>query len=243
MGYTPDQHYYLPVPGEQGFGPAVNQNFLDIDTAITSLQASTNPNAYVPTGGRIVWSSRTIPTGWLVCDGSAVSRSEYADLFAVIGTAYGVGNGSTTFNVPDMRGRFIVGADLSDNQAKYALRATGGAETITLDLSQIPSHDHGGTTGNAGAHGHSLTIDSAGTHSHTITLKLSMGAESGSYAYTPQSGGGISQGVACSDSGSHTHTSSLGSVAAHTHTIASNGSGAAHENLPPYVAEIWLIKT
>ena len=242
MGYTPNQHYYLPVPGEQGFGPAVNQNFTDIDTAITALQQSTNPNAYVPTGGRIVWSSRTIPTGWLVCDGSAVSRSDYADLFAVIGTAYGVGNGSTTFNVPDMRGRFIVGADLSGNQAKYALRATGGVETVTLNLSQIPSHNHGGATGGAGNHTHTLTLDSAGTHSHTITLNMGFNVASGSYGWSPQGTGGQTHPT-CADAGSHTHTSSLGSVAAHTHSIAANGGGGSHENLPPYVAEIWLIKT
>jgi microcystin-dependent protein len=76
-----------------------------------------------------------VPSGWLLCDGSAVSRTTYAALFAAIGTTYGAGNGSTTFNVPDLRGRTPVGADptgvnLPDNHP--ALGATGGAETQTL---------------------------------------------------------------------------------------------------------------
>lgn len=79
------------------------------------------------------------PTGWLKCDGRAISRTEYSALFNVIGTTYGTGDGSTTFNLPDMRNRFPVGAGDS-----YALNAKGGANTVTLTADQMPSHRHGG---------------------------------------------------------------------------------------------------
>ena len=77
------------------------------------------------------------PTGWLKCDGRAISRTTYSALFNVIGTTYGSGDGSTTFNLPDMRDRFPVGVGSS-----YALNDKGGANTVTLNTNQMPSHTH-----------------------------------------------------------------------------------------------------
>jgi microcystin-dependent protein len=77
------------------------------------------------------------PPGWLVCDGSAVSRTTYDALFAVIGTAYGAGDGSTTFNLPDFRDRFPVGSGYS-----YAAGATGGEAAHQLTAAEMPSHRH-----------------------------------------------------------------------------------------------------
>lgn len=74
--------------------------------------------------------------GRLLCDGRAVSRSTYADLFTAIGTTYGVGDGSLTFNLPDFRDRFPKGKNAE------ALGATGGSATATLDLTNIPPHNH-----------------------------------------------------------------------------------------------------
>ena len=68
----------------------------------------------MPTGSIIPFAGKTAPEGWLFCQGQAVSRTTYAQLFAVIGTTYGSGDGSTTFNVPDLRGRVAVGAEASD---------------------------------------------------------------------------------------------------------------------------------
>lgn len=79
----------------------------------------------------------TTPTGWLTCDGSAVSRTTYAALFSIIGTTFGVGDGSTTFNLPDMRDRFPVGAS-----GTKAIASTGGAETVTLSSGNLPVHTH-----------------------------------------------------------------------------------------------------
>lgn len=79
----------------------------------------------MPTGAITAWSTNTAPSGYLLCDGSAVSRTTYATLFGVIGTTYGVGDGSTTFNVPDLRQRFILGRAASGTGSTLA--GTGGA--------------------------------------------------------------------------------------------------------------------
>lgn len=83
------------------------------------------------------WPGQTAPEGYLLCQGQAVSRTTYASLFAAIGTAFGQGNGSSTFNVPDMTGRVALGAS-----GTHALASTGGEETHLLTLSEAPSHRH-----------------------------------------------------------------------------------------------------
>lgn len=94
-----------------------------------------------PTGVVLEYIAGVAPTGWLLCDGEAVSRSTYADLFAIIGTKFGVGDGSTTFNLPDLRGRTPVGFDSTQSEFN-ALGKTGGAKTHTLTSAQMPSHTH-----------------------------------------------------------------------------------------------------
>jgi len=106
----------------------------------------------IPSGTIVPWSDSSIPTGFLECTGQAVSRSTYATLFGIIGTTYGSGNGSTTFNVPDLRDRVSVSKSPTKN-----LASTGGANTVTstgnvggstanatLSVPQLASHSHGG---------------------------------------------------------------------------------------------------
>jgi microcystin-dependent protein len=106
----------------------------------------------IPTGTIVPWSTASVPTGFLECNGQAVSRSTYSALFAIVSTTYGVGDGASTFNVPDLQDNVAVSK--SNNKA---LASTGGANTVqatgnvggstanhTLSTPEIPSHSHPG---------------------------------------------------------------------------------------------------
>ena len=109
---------------------------------------SNSSGSSVPTGIVQAYSGTTSPTGWLLCDGSAVSRTSYPDLFTLIDTTYGQGDGSTTFNLPDLRGRTIIGLDnmggIPANVVSgiNSLGVIGGSETHTLTIAEMPSHSH-----------------------------------------------------------------------------------------------------
>ena len=92
---------------------------------MTNLQDFTNRSEV---GAIKPWTKTTAPAGYLLCDGAAISRTDYADLFAVISTTYGAGNGSTTFNVPDLQGKLPQGYE----SGNYAMAGTGGANTVTV---------------------------------------------------------------------------------------------------------------
>ena len=96
----------------------------------------------LPIGSMIPFGSQeNIPSNWKICDGSAISRETYAELFDVIGTSYGAGDGSTTFNLPDKRGRVSVGLD--SNQTEFdTIGKKGGEKTHQLTINEMPSHDH-----------------------------------------------------------------------------------------------------
>jgi microcystin-dependent protein len=124
--------------------------------------------AVMPYAG--LWSPETIPSGWLLSYGQAISRTTYSALFTVIGTTYGAGDGSTTFNLPDLRGRLVAGQDsmggtsadrltgLSGGVQGDTIGATGGAETHTLTAGELPTAatyqketSHGGQSGTTGS--------------------------------------------------------------------------------------------
>ena len=123
--------------------------------------AQGNAVGFLPPGCVMPYAGSTSPAGWLLCAGQAVSRTDYGALFAVVGTTYGTGNGSTTFNVPDLRGRVVAGLDNMGGSAASRLTSTtitgggdapgevGGAQTHTLSESEIPSHRHSATTEDA----------------------------------------------------------------------------------------------
>ena len=151
----------------------------------------------VPAGAVLPFAMSSAPTGWLKANGAAVSRTTYASLFAAIGTTFGSGDGSTTFNVPDLRGEFVRGWD--DGRGVDSGRALGSSQS-----SQNLSHAHTGTAASAGAHTHSTTVPqpsggglannttasgytgtvttyyatgSSGAHSHALTIDVDGGAE------------------------------------------------------------------
>lgn len=115
-------------------------------------------NNNTPTGVVSIFAGTTAPDGWLICDGSAVSRTTYSNLFDVIGTNYGDGDGSTTFNLPNLKGRIPVGIDANDTSFD-TVGETGGEKTHTLTISEMPSHNHtfnfrtSGTQALSGDHG------------------------------------------------------------------------------------------
>lgn len=101
-----------------------------------------NFSVFVPVGAVVAYGSSTAPKGWLSCLGQEVYRGDYPDLFAVIGTTYGAGNGTTTFNLPNLSGRVVVGQGSGSGLTSRSMGATGGAETHTLTTGEIPSHSH-----------------------------------------------------------------------------------------------------
>jgi len=99
------------------------------------------PEVVIPAGMLMPSARSDAPSGWLFCDGSAVSRATYAELFAAVGIQYGAGDGSTTFNLPNLKGRSIVMQDAA--QAEFdVLGEAGGAKTVALDSASLPSHNH-----------------------------------------------------------------------------------------------------
>lgn len=95
----------------------------------------------LPIGSITAYGKETAPANWLICDGSEVNRKTYSDLFKVIGTKYGEGNGSTTFNLPNLKGRVPVGLDSSDTDFN-TIGKIGGEKTHTLTIDEMPSHGH-----------------------------------------------------------------------------------------------------
>jgi microcystin-dependent protein len=102
----------------------------------------TRSSVFVPVGAVVAYGSSNAPKGWLSCIGQEVYRGDYPDLFAVIGTTYGVGNGTTTFNLPNLSGRVVVGQGTGSGLTARAMGATGGVEAHALNVSEMPSHSH-----------------------------------------------------------------------------------------------------
>jgi microcystin-dependent protein len=118
----------------------------------------------VPVGSLIAYAGPTSPEGWLLCDGTAISRTTYANLFALVSTTYGSGNGTTTFNVPDMRSRMPIGAGAGTGLTSRTLAATGGAESVVIASGNLPTHTH------SIAHDHASTPSGAQSidHYHSV---------------------------------------------------------------------------
>lgn len=116
----------------------------------------------LPVGSIMPYPKATAPENWLICDGSAISRTDYSELFNAIGTTFGEGDGSTTFNLPNIKGRTIVGLDTDDTDFN-TIGKTLGEKTHTLTVAEMPEHNHkqsldGGNSGNSGNAAYSWSI-------------------------------------------------------------------------------------
>jgi microcystin-dependent protein len=116
----------------------------------------------VSVGGIILYAGATEPSGYFLCDGQAVDREDYATLFAVIGTTYGNGDGSTTFNVPDLRGNVPVGYKLNDSSFG-TMGGKGGEKTHTLGNNEIPAGQYSIPGGSGGSY---AALYRTGSNSH-----------------------------------------------------------------------------
>lgn len=192
----------------------------------------------------IPFAGTTAPQGWMLCDGSAVSRTTYAALFAVIGTTYGEGDGETTFNIPNLAGRVVIGSSQS-----HALGTTGGSETVTLTADQLPVHTH---VVPQHGHGNDIAVKTPEL-SHEITAQpvykynrpnASNGSQSSQYMYktlttqTATRSRDVSiedHSVNCDLSGSITACADFDS--------GISGAGNPHNNMQPYTSINYLICT
>jgi len=193
MGETTVFKLPYPEDGDAPNGPAQMKALAE--AVETQLLAAVPAGVIFPVG------RESAPTGFLLCDGSAVSRTTYARLFSAIGTKFGSGNGSSTFNLPDLRGRVPVGVDGSAGRmaTSDAFGNSGGEEKHTLTTSEIPAHTH--------------TEEGWGGFSYWLNKGLAL------------------DGVEKALDGPVSKAS------------GSAGSGASHNNMPPYQITQYMIRT
>jgi len=176
------------------------------------------------TGTILPWSAASLPTGFLECAGAAVSRSTYSALFAIIGTTYGAGDGSTTFNTPDLQDNTPIG-----KSGTKALASTGGANTVAVTA----TGNVGGSTANA-----TLSTAQLASHSHSISNSNASGNPSATFFQR----GPLNSNPAYAGSG---NTNNTGSSSGHTHNMSASFSGSAVNAaiVQPYLTLIYIIKT
>jgi len=282
------QPVYPPSPGkavEAAWGDAVAeqviQHFVDIadrnakwtapiPTGSMCVTTSPSLNAWIydgtqwlPFGGVLIgemkiWPSTVVPANWLICDGRAVSRTTYQNLFTILGSGaiWGAGDGSTTFNLPDMRGRAPIGVGQGTGLSNRALAAKNGVETVALTAAQMPQHNH------TIDHGHSAsgsgTADAQGSHMHTFSNNPSPGLSDGVMLHTAgtstwnilQGTGGLIlnmtytlQPQIIDPAGSHSHnigvSVTVNPLSGGVSGLA--GSSGAHENMQPSIGVNYII--
>lgn len=214
----------------------------------TSWSSLSGSSVDMPIGSVQPWLGSSTPSGWLVCTGQAVSRSTYAGLFAIISTRFGVGDGSTTFNVPDLQGFQVIGASSglgsADNTSTFR-RGTNSSETVAVHSPSAADHSHTLSytdfteTQHSQTHSHSATA-SDGTltfaahtysdtsnpgQSHTHTSSVASGAS------TIATATGVTRA-----SVAHTHTAPSVSTDTHSHSVSTSSWSAhsAHSHNPVF---------
>lgn len=251
------------------------------DTHITGpideakIAPGSNGQQLVTSGGTVQWATPgavsdptppgtihdyggdTAPTGYLMCDGSAVSRTTYAALFAVIGTKFGAGNGSTTFNLPP-KGRIYINRDSADTDLD-TVGEMGGGKTVSITTGNLPPHTHGVGSYAVGSHTHNAGTLAMADHDHTVQAHSHTIPAKNVSAPTPTSGGTIENFWADGTSAENTGTqaafntdtmttttingATAGATASVTGVSGSAGSGTAMNVMNPFVVVNKIIKT
>lgn len=186
----------------------------------------------VPIGAVFPFASVRPPYNYLICDGSAVSRSKYSSLYNVIGTRYGSGDNSTTFNLPDLRMRFPLGATGSPYTSTSG--NTGGSFTSPIAISNLPPHGHTGTVDSAGGHTHGVNDPG---HSHTYNsvpsdLAVVSGGPTDDTVLGSNTTASSTTGITIQSAGVHTHT----------FTSTTTGGGVPLDVTNPYLSLHYIIK-
>lgn len=200
--------------------PIIGQGALQVagDVTIYGRTIDTAP------GTIIAWTGAVdkIPAGYLLAEGQAISRSTYSALFQKIGTIHGSGDNTSTFNLPNMKGRTFVSQNTTG--VFTTLGKVGGSESYSLSLAQMPEHNHTGTTSSAGAHTHAGRIKKTdGHYVGTSATEVRRIGDNSADTY---------DGTITRSSGAHTHTM----------TTSTQGSGATVWNIQPYLVGKYLIK-
>lgn len=213
----------------------------------------------VPPGFIGPYAGTTAPTGWLLTYGQAVSRTTYAGLYTAIGTAYGAGDGSTTFNLPDLRGRAPFGKDdMGGTAAGRITNAVSGFVATTLGAvggdQNVGAHGHGVTdpthTHTVNDPNHTHTMDTQGAHFHTLNSYRAVnntGTVSGSTG-AELSGFGGGAFPTTDTQGAHVHTvvansTGITNIARATGLTVNTGGTGASANIPPAIILNYIIKT
>jgi len=195
------------------------------------------------------WTKATAPAGYLLCDGSAVSRSTYAELFAVIASTYGGGDGSTTFNVPQLQGKMPQGYDGNT----YNLAGTGGANTVTVSVTNNQAATNATnqavtvtgsisntslTTAQLASHSHVPTIGQEGYHPNAMNNSARAAKNSRGSENLPNPTGNAGSGTG------HNHSHTLSGTLTGNITTSLTGSvtAAGTNSFSPYVVVNYIIK-
>jgi len=221
------------------------------------ISSGTGAVGFMPVGVVVPFAGSTSPAGWQLCYGQAISRTTYAGLFSTIGTTYGSGDGSTTFNVPDMRGRAVAGLDNMGGTAASRLTATvltaantlgatGGTETHTLTTAQLASHNHTQDSHNHTQNSHNHTQDAHG-HYLLNAGSLYMGsseAGAGDYVRSIFTRSGYDNYATAwqADQRVATNQATTATNIAATATNQAAGGGTAHLNTQPTIVLNYIIK-
>ena len=244
---TPQQNkkYYTATEPGHGIGFGAPAEYDAFKVGLPYAYFSGSLIASSMTGVIQMFGGATAPAGWLICDGSAISREDYAALFAVIGITYGAGDGSTTFNLPDLRGRVPlgVGNGTATGHTNHTLGQQAGQESVTLSSAQsgLPAHGHGFTAP-------TVTIPQL-----TSTNSYYLGSSSIFSSTTTAPGGSASENyryLRVSQTDYDLHREAI-TIASRSATVSggsvNNNTGAnassAHTNMQPYLGINFIICT